>query len=71
MNSNDRSELLELDRGLPTTARDVEALRALRYPRLTDEQYVRFLAALATPDRALLAGKRGPRGEAFSLHRAR
>jgi hypothetical protein len=67
MNSNDRSELLELDRGLPTTERDVEALRALRYPRMTDAQYMRFLATLAAPHRALLAAKRGPQGEAFSL----
>ena len=28
MNSNDRSELLDLERGLPTTERDVQALRA-------------------------------------------
>ena len=70
MNSNDRSELLDLDRGLPTTERDVEALRALRYPKMTVAQYVRFLATLAAPDRALLAAKRGPQGEAFSLHRA-
>ena len=42
MNSNDRSELLDLERGLPTTGRDVDALRALRYPKMTDAQYVRF-----------------------------
>ena len=67
MNSNDRSELLDLERGLPTTGRDVDALRALRYPKMTDAQYVRFLASLPPPDRALLASRRGPRGEAFSL----
>ena len=67
MNSNDPSELLDLERGLPTTGRDVDALRALRYPKMTDAQYVRFLAALAVPDRALLAAKRGPQGEVFSL----
>jgi hypothetical protein len=70
MNSNDRSKLLDLENGLPTTERDVEALRALRYPRMSDSQYVRFLAALTAPDRALLAAKRGPQGEAFSLRRA-
>ncbi len=69
MTSNDRSEPLDLERGLPTTERDVEALRALRYPRMTDAQYVRFLATLAAPDRASLAAERGPRGEAFSLIR--
>ena len=67
MSSNDPSELLDLERGLPTTERDVDALRALRYPKMSDAQYVRFLAALAAPDRGLLAAKRGPRGEAFSL----
>ena len=67
MSSNDRSEPLDLERGLPTTERDVEALRALRYPKMTDAQYVRFLASLAAPDRAVLAAKRGPCGEAFSL----
>ena len=70
MSLNDRSELLNLDSGLPTTERDVEALRALRYPRMSDAQYVRFLAALTAPDRALLAAKRGPHGEAFSLRHA-
>lgn len=69
MNSNDRSDLLDLERGLPTTERDVEALRALRYPKMTDAEYVRFLAVLAVSDRASLAAKRGPQGEAFSLPR--
>ena len=67
MNSNDPSELLDLERGLPTTERDVEALRALRYPKMNDAQYVRFLASVAAPDRAALAAKRGPQGEVFSL----
>ena len=70
MNSNDHSEPLDLERGLPTTEQDVEALRALRYPRMTDAQYLRFLATFAAPDRASLAARRGPQGEAFSLHRA-
>lgn len=70
MNSNDRSESLDLERGLPTTERDVAALQALRYPRMTDTQYVRFLATLTVPDRASLAAKRGPHGEVFSLPRA-
>jgi hypothetical protein len=67
MNSNDRSELLDLERGLPTTGRDVDALRALRYPKMSDAQYVRYLASLPPPDRALLASKRGPQGEVFFL----
>ena len=67
MSSNDRSEPLDLERGLPTTERDVEVLRALRYPKMTDAEYVSFLAALTAPDRAALAAKRGPHGVAFSL----
>ena len=65
MRSNDRSEPLDLDRGLPTTARDVAALRALRYPAMTDIEYVRFLAGFDAPGYAALAAKRGPRGEVF------
>jgi len=71
MKSNDRSEPLDLKRGLPTSARDVEALRALRYPKMTDAEYVRLLATFAAPDRASLAAKRGPNGEPFSLDRRR
>jgi len=67
MNSNDPSELLDLESGLPTTERDVKALRALRHPKMTDAQYVRFLASLPPPGRALLAARRGPQGEVFSL----
>lgn len=69
MNSNDRYEPLDLERGMPTSQRDVEALRASRYPKMTDAQYLRFLATFAAPDRASLAAKRGPRGAAFSLSR--
>jgi hypothetical protein len=65
--SNDRSERLDLDRGLPTDERDVRALRALRYPRMDDVAYVRFLAALEPSDPAVLARKRGPRGDPFRL----
>ena len=67
MSSNDRSEPLDLERGLPTTEQDVEALRALRYPRMTDDQYARFLATLTATDRSALAGERGPSGEPFTL----
>ena len=70
MKSNDSSEPLDLARGLPTSERDVEALRALRYRKMTDAQYVRFLATFPATDRASLAAKRGPHGEAFSLDRA-
>ena len=67
MNSNDSSEPLDLERGLPNTERDVEALQALRYPKMTDAQYLRFLASLRPPDRALLAARRGSQGEIVSL----
>jgi hypothetical protein len=69
MNSNDRSEPLDLERGLPTTEQDVESLRALRYPKMTDAQYLQFIASLAAPNHGSLATKRGPHGPAFSLHR--
>jgi hypothetical protein len=67
MKSNEHSDRLDLARGLPTTATDVEALRAVRSTRMTDEQYVRFIESLEPPDRATLAAKRGPRGEPFRL----
>ena len=67
MRSNDRSEPLDLERGLPTTEQDVAALRNLRYPSMTDTEYVRFLGTLAAADHSVLAAKRGPWGVAFSL----
>ena len=67
MKSNDRSDLLDLARGLPTAGRDVAALRALRDPPMTDADYMRFLALLAPADRASLAARRGPSGEPFRL----
>lgn len=43
--SNDRVDALDLDRDLPTTAADVEALRARRpQARLTDLTNIRDLA---------------------------
>jgi hypothetical protein len=65
--SNDRSDWLDLERGLPTEEKDVAALRALRYPRMTDDAYLRFLAALGPSASAVLADKRGPRGRRFTL----
>ena len=67
MRSKDRSERLDLARGLPTTAGDVAALRALRYSRMTDEDYIRFLTALQISDPATLREKPGPGGEPFRL----
>jgi len=43
--SNDRGDALDLDRDLPTTAADVEALRARRpQARLTDLRNIKDLA---------------------------
>ena len=67
MSLNDRRGHLDLARGLPTTGRDVAALRTLRYPSMTDADYLRFLASFAPPARDLLADKRGPRGAPFRL----
>lgn len=67
MSSNDRSEPLNLARGLPTTEQDVAALRALRYPSMTGLEYARCLASLPATPHAELAAKRGPRGEPFRL----
>jgi hypothetical protein len=64
---NDLSAHLDLARGLPTTEQDVAVLRALRFPSMTDAEYVRFLASFAPPPRDLLAAKRGPRGAPFRL----
>lgn len=67
MSSNDRSERLDLARGLPTSERDVAALRALRYPRMPLEEYLRFLKSLGTTDPAELRKKPGPNGPPFRL----
>ena len=67
MSSNDRPDLLDLERGLPTTEEDVIALRKLRYPSMTDAEYMRFLTTLHTPDQETLRAKHGPRGEPFKL----
>jgi hypothetical protein len=65
--SKERSEPLDLDRGLPITKDDVEPLRKLRDTPRTDRAYVRFLASLPTPTHEELAAKRGPGGQPFRL----
>jgi hypothetical protein len=69
MSSRDPSELLDLDRGLPTTPQDVEALRRLRQMPLvlTAGEYFRFLAILPQPSPEELRRRPGPRGEPFRL----
>ncbi|HET7291006.1 MAG TPA: hypothetical protein VFM88_01150 [Vicinamibacteria bacterium] len=59
---------LDLDRDLPTTAEDVEALHRLRrLPPMTADEYLRFLASFAPPSAEALRARPGPRGEPFTL----
>jgi hypothetical protein len=58
----------DLDRDLPTTAADVEALHRLSQPRpMTTDDYLRFLAAFAPPSAEALRRRPGPCGEPFTL----
>jgi hypothetical protein len=68
MPSDERSELLDLDRGLPTTPEDVAALRRLRFHSpVTTREFFRFMAALEPPTYLALRARPGPRGEPFRL----
>ncbi len=68
MPSDARSELLDLERGLPTTAEDVAALRRLRqHPPVSTRDLLRFLASLKPPTWQELRSRHGPRGEPFRL----
>lgn len=61
---SNRAEPLDLDRGLPTTAADVAALRGIRESRrLTTEDYLAALARLSplTPEQQ--SARRHPRGD--------
>ena len=50
MKTSEDAELLDLERGLPTTPEDVAAQDRLRAPRLTTSQYVAWLQSLPRPD---------------------
>lgn len=64
MRSNARSERLDLERDLPTTAEDVEALRRVKNVQPLDlEAYLQFLAQIPPPTLSQLRAKRGPRGD--------
>jgi len=69
MTSDERTNRLDLERDLPTTAEDVAALRRLQPRRAMElEAYFEFLASFpsATPEE--LAARKGPRGtEPFTL----
>ncbi|HEY6547839.1 MAG TPA: hypothetical protein VI589_08025 [Vicinamibacteria bacterium] len=69
MPSNERSDRLDLEKGLPTSAADVLALRRLRQPRpVSTAEFLRFLALLGPPRPEDLRARRGPRGpEPFRL----
>lgn len=56
---------LDLERDLPTSRRDVEALRRLAHPKVDD--YLAWLARLPQPSPEELARRRGPRGQPFDL----
>ncbi len=60
MKSSDRSDHLELDRGLPTTAADRDALRRAKAGRLVGlDGYLRFLSQLPQCAPGELRAKRG------------
>ena len=68
MSSSGRSEPLDLERDLPTTEEDVEALRrARKRPPADTAAYLRFLASLPAPAAEALRSRRGPGGERFDL----
>jgi len=68
MSSADRSEPLDLERGLPTSPEDVVALRRLREGAVVSQaEYFRFLSRLPPPRLADLRARKGPRGEPFRL----
>jgi hypothetical protein len=68
MTSNERPEAIDLGRGLPTTAEDVEALHRARSEGVPDlDAFLRFLAQLPLLTYEQLRAKPGPRGEPFRL----
>jgi len=70
MRSSDRSRALDLERGLPTTAEDVRALRRARTAFVLDlEGYLQFLAQLPPRPGRDTRSKPGPRAadEPFTL----
>lgn len=65
MRSSDRSEPLDLERDVPTTAADVAALRrAGSIARLDLDGYLRFLEQLPAPSAAELRSRPGPSADA-------
>jgi len=68
MSSSGSGDVLDLDRDLPTTAKDVAVLNRLRYGRrLTFDQYLECLAALDAPSPARLRSRPAAGGAPFDL----
>lgn len=69
MSSNEHSSRIDLERGLPTNAADVEALRRAKQstPPMDGDAYLRFLAQFPPASHESLRKRRGPSGEPFRL----
>ncbi len=66
--SSGEPEPLDLDSGLPVTPEDVAALRRLRQPPMTSEQYLAFLASFGHATYEELKARPLFKGEPFILH---
>jgi hypothetical protein len=58
---------LDLQRDLPVTPEDVEALRRLRHPRPSPEEFRLFMEWIGHASIEDLRRRKGPRGEPFEL----
>jgi hypothetical protein len=66
--SEDSPDFIDLERGLPVTPEDVEALRRLRAGvPMTFSEYLAWLSSQPSPSFEQLKARRGPRGEPFVL----
>lgn len=66
MRSESAPEPLDLDRDLPTTQQDIEALRKCQHlPRLDFEEYLAFLESMPPHSYSELKARPGPRGDAM------
>ncbi len=63
MPSENTATLTTLDKDLPTTRHDTEALRRLRSESMTIDQYLEFLACLPSLPTTALRTRKAPRGE--------
>jgi hypothetical protein len=67
MKSSEPWDLLDLERGVPTTEADIKALRRRPAPAATPEEYLRFLESFGHASPEALRRRKGPRGEPFVL----